>query len=177
MSFSSVRGTSLEIIPTHISSDLILDEETTKTVVSSYLALKGETRQKVQVAIQRLGQGLMRRRIGDKAVELSIALETLLGDGGNNEMTHKIKTRCARFLGGSNDERRVIHDLVSKTYDIRSKLIHNGQDVSKSQQIAGAKVSPQSVIDQTAKVCADVIKKVLELGEIPDWTVFDIKCA
>jgi hypothetical protein len=144
-------------------------------VVQRYLALVGPTRRQVRIAIHRLRQSLFRHSIEDRAIELAIALEALMGDGQKTELTHKIAVRSARLLGGSNEARAMNFGIVKKTYEVRSKVVH-GQQVNPSatETLLGERVPVESVLDKASIMCTGLIQRVVQLGSIPKWQEFDI---
>lgn len=176
--FGIYRGGRLqEVLPRNPENlgTLPLDLTETPRVVQRYLALAGPTRRQVRIAIQRLRQSLFRHSMGDRAIELAIALEALMGDGQKTEMTHKIAVRSARLLGGSNEVRAMNFGIVKKAYDIRSKVVHGQQvDPSATETLLGRSVPVESVLDKTSILCAGLIQRVVQLGSIPKWQEFDI---
>lgn len=169
------RSQMLEILPNQSSDYPVLDPVEASQIVQAYLALHIETRDKVRVALQRLNQAQRRHNIGDRAVELSIAFETLLGDNANTEMTHKIKVRSARLIGGTDDVRKKNAAIINKAYDIRSNLVHKGRvDAAKVENVCSQKMSAAEIIDHAITMCADLTKIIIRRGSIPDWACFDI---
>jgi hypothetical protein len=165
----------LEILPIRPLDYPALEADDAKEVVQKYLLLHGTTRGRVRVALQRLNQALRRHGIGDQAVELATAFEALLGDNDKTEMTHKIKVRCVRLIGGSNDIREANAGVISEAYSIRSKLLHTGNvDHRKSKMIRGEKMEASMIIDHAIRICSDLIKVIIRQGAIPKWTDFDI---
>lgn len=132
---SSRVGAALEILPRpNIIDYPVVDAQEAQQIVPAYLALGGETRTKIRLALQRFSQAQRRHNVGDAAVELATAFEALLGGDGNTEMTHKIKVRAARLIGGSEEIRKYNAAIINETYSIRSKLIHTGH-VKGNQQV------------------------------------------
>jgi len=169
------RSQSLEILPISNAEYPVLDPVEASAFVQAYLALHVDTRNKIRVVLKRLNQAQRRHNIGDRAVEISIALEALLGDSGKTEMTHKIKVRSVRLLGGSNEVRQKNAAVITKAYDIRSKLVHMGiSDAAKSENVCGQKMSASEIIDHAITMCADLTKIIIRRGSIPDWKDFDI---
>lgn len=165
----------MEIVPAQFGNNANLDPEEAPEMVRAYLALPADTRQHVRVAIERISQAQRRRSVGDRAVELTTALEALVGDGANNEMTHKVKVRTARYVGGSRDERIINAAIINKTYAIRSKLVHTGRiDENATAAIAGSHFTVSQIVDRALSLCVQLTKKIIMRGEIPDWSLFDI---
>lgn len=169
------RSQLLEILPNLPGDYPILDPTEAQHIVQGYLALQGDTQHKVRVALQRLNQAQRRRNVGDRALELSTAFETLLGDDATTEMTHKIKVRSARLVGGPDDVRKKNAAIINKAYEIRSKLVHTGHvDPAKFKIVCGQRMSASDIIDHAVTVCVDLIKIIIRRGSIPNWSIFDI---
>lgn len=126
----------IEIMPFWQRDFPTLDPVEAPQLVQRYLGLPDNVRRQVRVALERLNQAQRRVNVGDQAVELSIAFESLLGDS-QAEMTHKIKIRAVRLLGGNEEVRIANTKIIGKTYDIRSKLVHSGTVDLKKQYSIG----------------------------------------
>lgn len=162
-----------ELLPLTLDNTSDLDQVRASAAVTAFLSTTHEVRTLLTVATQRLNQAMLRRAIGDKAVEISVALEALMGDGGNTEMTHKIRTRCARFLGGTPERRGRVYEVLTKTYAIRSKLVHQGVHETGPQKVGGEKVEARALLGEACQITADLILQLSERG-VPDWKAFDI---
>lgn len=164
----------IEILPVWPSNYPVLDPVEAPQIVQAYLALPEHFRRHIRVALHRLNQAQRRTNIGDQAVELAIAFEALLGDS-QGEMTHKIKSRAARLLGGGDDERVANAQIIGKTYEIRSKLVHSGfAELKKSPTVRGRKMSGKEIVNEAARICADLTKIMIKRGAIPEWHQFDV---
>jgi hypothetical protein len=172
---SSRSGSLIEILPWNHDKYPPLDPVEAPTVVQAYLALKPSVRDIFNVSIQRINQAQRRRGVGDKAVELCTALETLMGDSGNTEMTHKIKVRATRLVGGAPSVRIYNAALLSETYAIRSKLVHTGKvDENRRKSIGGRELTRVDVVKETVQIAVELVKVLIRRGGIPDWTEFDV---
>jgi Apea-like HEPN len=176
--FSLGRGYTtkiLEVLPLRINKDPPLNAEEAKEIVGAYLALPAPARKLVRVALQRISQAMRRHNVGDAAVELSTAFEALLGDNGTSEMTHKIKVRSVRLIGGSDAIRKANATVMTKAYKIRSALVHTGQvGDGETETLDGERVSVREIIDRALLLCVELVKTIIRRGEIPNWSVFDI---
>lgn len=173
--FSGRSTQMLEISPSRPNIEPTLNCAEAQEIVRAYLALQSSTQSKVCVALQRLNQSLCRHDVGDRAVELATALEALLGDNSTTEMTHKIKVRSVRLIGGSNEARIRNAAIINKTYSIRSALVHTGRvDASGTDTICGERLAVSYIVEQATHICAEVIKIIIRRGSVPDWSKFDI---
>ena len=171
----SRSGQLLEVLPILVKPPILLDLAEAPKVVQAFLALSGTARNKIRVALDRLNQAQRRHGIGDRAMELCIAFEALVGDAATTEMTHKVKVRAVRLLGGASDERVKNSQTIKIAYDIRSKLVHTGHvEPGEQKIILGEKFAVSDILDKATTLCADLIKILIFRGSIPDWPHFDI---
>lgn len=80
----------------------------------------------LSIPISRLGSSLRRRgslRKEDELIDAVIALEALYEVEGS-ELTNKLSTRAAWFLGRTADQRMEIHKEVKDIYKARSRVVH-----------------------------------------------------
>jgi len=152
-----------------------IEAEALKRRLRAFQALAKADKKKVETAINRLGYSILRLGDSNKALELAIALETLLGDNELTGMAHKSRTRAGRFLGGTGQQRKRSADIVRKVYDIRSALVHAGTNTTKDQNIGGSKISVHDLIIEATTLVCKIIEKVLEQGNIPSWETFDLE--
>ena len=170
----------VEVIPNQwLDTFPTLDPAMAQRATEAFLLHKGSAKGKLRIALTRIRLALSRHSVGDKAVEIAIAFEALLEDGGHSEMTHKIKTRAARLIGGSEKERERTAAIVVRMYDVRSTLVHTGQvNPSKRYSISNdePKVSAEVIVAFAIDICADLVWKILQRkdGNIPKWSSFDI---
>lgn len=149
------RSPLMEVLPLRSPTYPVLEGGEAKDVVQAFLGLSGEIRNKVRIALKRLSLAQYRHGVGDQCVELATAFETILSDGGNSEMTHKVKVRSVRLLGGSTTEREHNAAVMAWIYNARSKLVHTGIDETKNKQIGDTTYTPQQLVDDAIRLCAD----------------------
>ena len=85
-----------------------VDEHAIK-IVDNYLNLTGEVANICDVAIDRINLGRRRFYPGNRAIEGCIGLEALmLTDKQKEELSYRVRLRCALLLGSNLEERRQI---------------------------------------------------------------------
>ena len=170
------RGTQIvEILPRmSFAAAPVLDAAEAQRTIAQFQGLQPLAKKKVITATSRLKHGLSRHHAGDQAVELSIALETLVGDAANAEMTHKVSVRAVRMLGGPPDVRARNLAILKRTYDVRSKVVHQGEQASGTVTVASEKMTVDALMTEAACLCAELIKVVIKRGSVPSWGHFDI---
>lgn len=169
------RSTShIEIMPIRIPQQPVLDSDLTSNLVSNYLSLEGSIRQRLRVSLGRLNQGMRRFRPGDQAMEIAIALETLLADGAT-ENTYKIGLRAALLLGGDIATKLENRAIVGGAYVMRSALVHSGTVPAEIKLVRFGKMQADEVAKKAANICAAVIQKIIERGQIPEWFELELQ--
>ena len=89
-------------------------------------------------------------------------------------MTHKVSVRAVRLLGGPPDVRARNLAILKKTYEVRSKEVHQGEQASGTLKVASEKMTADAVMAEAARLCAELIKVVVKRGSVPSWGHFDI---
>jgi hypothetical protein len=168
------RGRRPELLPFTSLDYPPLDADEAQRLIHGFLALSEETKQKLRMALHRLNRAQRRGGIGDRAVELCIALEILLGDEGRDDVAHKATIRSALLLGGRAEERLINADVIRMTYGFRRAFVHQGNEPSGKKEINGVKIPVAAIVESAVQVCIAVIRIVIQRGGIPDWTAFDI---
>lgn len=143
-------------------------------VIRDFQKLNDQAKLKIRVALERFNLALRRGNLGDRAIDLSIALESLVGGNEPNEVTHKVTTRTARLLGKDLIHRSRIRDIIKATYTYRSAMVHNGQQPTKTKLVLNERTEAKEILKQACIICAELIKTILRQGNIPEWLDFDI---
>ena len=166
---------SQEIVPLfHIFTDPPEPTTDVQAVVRAYMALKPESiKKKIRIALERLQQALIRSDTADRVLEISIALEALLGDSSGAN-TFKIPYRAAMLVSENVEERIENRAIIKTAYGIRNALVHTGQ----SKRIRGGKgqegKSLEEVASSAATITALVIKRIIMRGGLPEWNRFEL---
>ena len=157
-----------EIVPMAIFEEGEMDLSKAAETVLAYYALDEVTRRKVRTAMERVHLAFIRSSPEDKALELSIALETLLIDFPG-EHTFKISLRAALLTAEDINTRAANRAIIRAAYTLRSNLVHGGQ--SKSEvKVDGEKVPSKDVAKRATTITISVIQSVLTVGKSPDWS-------
>lgn len=131
-----------------------------KDLFGCYMALAQETRQKLQIPIDRLNESMRRRTLEDRAIDLGISLESLFLRKRDHDKARKLSQRAAALLGGTADERRAFGELVYGIYKLRNGAVHEGK--VDDQEAAGK-------LKRGWEIVAEALRKIIMLGKLPDW--------
>ena len=139
-------------------------------VVENYLSFGGNV-DALRTALERLNRARRAWRYNDQAIDLGIALESILtyspraGDAANQEIGLRLGLRGAWLLGKTSTERRQVFDHIRKIYDLRSRGVH-GRDIRNASDWS----EPRRRLNDGAVLVSDLIRAVLARRAWPDWT-------
>lgn len=144
--------------------------------VSCFLAKSDADRQRLRVPLDRLNRSyLCGIRSVDSAIELGIAIESLYAPSKLAEgIGFAVRTRAARFLGGSAQERRATSATVRDVYDLRSLAVHSGRfDTEHASRRWRDETNVRLALAKGQTLIAESLMRVIEEGE-PSWQDLDI---
>ena len=157
-------------------------EQQVREATSVYEALRGMSpglRARLSVPIDRLIASWDRRGRADsqvdKLIDLGIALESLYLPDDSGELTYRLRTRGARYLGADLAERQELAGLLKTFYSARSKAVHTGE-VRKPHKVAGQTVTTPDLISRVQELCLRSIRKAID-GDFPDagdWEAIEL---
>jgi hypothetical protein len=170
---TGIGGMPLEIMPAWLTPPVTFDADGARAFVAQLLSLPAKIRRQARIALRRLVQAMLRREPGDKAADLSIALEALLvGEGG--EHTWKVSTRAGILTGWDFPSKLDRRNVISAAYRMRSSLVHSGAASSMINVAGRGQQAGDAICEEAARICAAVIRAIIERGGIPDWAAFDV---
>lgn len=103
-----------------------------------YNNIESATENSIHLSIKRLNQCLVRDNEEDSVLDATIALEALLSDDGNQEMTHKLAMRIGALSRLDKSYKRTPFDSfsdVKKIYAYRSAIVHGSKGLDKKRII------------------------------------------
>lgn len=146
--------------------------------VSHFQSLDESNRLRLRVPLDRLNRSyLAGMRSVDKAIELGIALESLYAPTKLSEgIAFAVRTRAARFLGGTLEERHGTVKTLRDVYDLRSRAVHAGRfDSEGSPKKWRDDALVREVLEKGQRLVGRSLVKVIQEGE-PNWEEFDLGC-
>jgi hypothetical protein len=164
---AGTQGHFHEIQPFSLRSLGEFDSVVAIEIVRQYFDFDSAKKKQLQSAIERFDRALRRQKSEDAAVELSVALEALLGDG-SGELTWKLSLRAAILRGGDKDKKLYARSLVTSLYQLRSDVLH-GRGARKSYSVVGTKISASDLVSKGAVIVAEVLRAALLKGTLPSW--------
>lgn len=153
------------------------DEKTAKETFRDFRALETKVQETLRLGIDRLNLGRQRRLMSDRAVELAIALESVLTLKDERELvTFKQCLRAALFLGGDDDERVRTRGVVGALYRMRSRVVHGEAKSDKDVKVkCGDPMSPYELVKEGALIAQRLFRKIVHDGRVPDWYKLEVR--
>lgn len=147
-----------------------------KHCISRFEASDESVRMRLRLPIDRLNRSYLAGSHSiNKAIELGVALESLFAPAKLSEgIAFAVRTRAARFLGGTLENRRITAFTLKDVYDLRSRAVHSGRfDADDSSKKWRDSNRVMQVLQEGQRVVSRSLLKVIVEGE-PVWADFDI---
>jgi hypothetical protein len=158
-----------EIMPMRLYAVSDFDLIQAVRVVRGFYQLESKLRSRLSVALGRLNLAIRRQSVGDRALDVCIALEAILSDG-QGENTYKVALRSALLTGLGIEAR----GAVGAAYTLRSALVHDGVAPNEVKVAGKGKTLSEEVVAEAIRVCACVIDAVIRRGKLPDWYEYEL---
>ncbi|MBT9172480.1 MAG: hypothetical protein DDT21_00863 [Syntrophomonadaceae bacterium] len=162
-----------EITPLTIQDFGQVDPARAATLLRLLVGLNDKWKNRARTAMQRLGLACLRRGPADRALELAIALESLLVDSPG-EHTFKIALRAALLTSTELESRRRHRAIIEAMYQIRSSLMHSGHSSDTCKVRAYGNRQTTEIVSEALKITAMVIQGIVGLGVHPDWCSLEL---
>ncbi|MGQ7939162.1 hypothetical protein [Paraburkholderia sp. D1E] len=136
-------------------------------VIRRYLALSTEMKLRLRVPLHRLNEAVRHGKLEDRALDLGIALESLLlgGDLGKEKITSRLKRRGGLLLAAEKSQIAALEQKFSELYDFRSRAAHDGDVTAKG----ASREHVETALIEGLSLCAAAIRKIIERGSFPEW--------
>ncbi|MFM0218265.1 hypothetical protein [Paraburkholderia caledonica] len=138
-----------------------------KSVADKYLTLDPSIKKKLSVPLHRLNEAVKHQSSVDRALDLGIALESLLlsHQPSKDQLTLQFRLRGAWLLGRDGQHRVELFNTFHQLYTYRSYAAHSGSVASSR--------TPEEEVQKTLRMglelCAKAICKIIEKGGFPEW--------
>ena len=166
------RGVSYQqsdVMPRDITDSILSDFSIIQPLAEAFLALPEKYKEQMRFVLSRLIQSLLRRDTGDRAVDLSIALESLLLGSERGDNRFKLGLRAGLLSTEDVSQKLNNCHFIRAMYDIRSDLIH-GTGVPERKKVIGKGNLPvKEIVTEATEIARKVIATLITGGEISDW--------
>jgi lipopolysaccharide biosynthesis regulator YciM len=120
-------------------------------VVKVFTKIIESKNNRINIAIKRLNLCYERENEEDAIIDVTIAIEALLSDDNNQEITHKLALRIAalsKYDTMVKEAPNVIFEQIKKIYSFRSAVVHGSSSANKKKEI---KLSTKEVVPAVKK--------------------------
>lgn len=155
----------LHEVPSKRPVSITDSEETIRDLVQAYFRLSPSVREKLKTPLTRLNLALRRSSPVDTAIELRIALESLLAQDldANAPISYTVRLRGSHLGADKLEERLELYETLGKVYRICSQAVHQGGFSKKDEKKAS------DILAVGAEICGSLIGRIIEQGRIPEW--------
>ncbi len=115
-----------------------VSREAMEQIAALYNSIASAKENSIHLSIKRLNRCLVRDDEEDSVLDATIALEALLSDDGNQEMTHKLAMRIGALSRVDKSlEKTPCQSFadIKKIYSYRSAIVHGSKDLDKKKVI------------------------------------------
>ncbi|MBA2681520.1 MAG: hypothetical protein H0U76_24360 [Ktedonobacteraceae bacterium] len=121
----------------------------------------------LSVGLRRFNQSYERRIPEDQIIDLTIALESTLLADRNEELTYRLAVRGAALLADAEIpwEPRKSRALLTTMYDVRSRIVHGGLQLSDKdnlKKIRNLGMQSKDFLQQCEQIVRDVLKAYVQ---------------
>ena len=148
----------------YLRSEIEVPAKEAEVLAAGYFSLHPQKRSKMlRIPLDRLGRAGRERDFADRAIDLGIALESLLLHDIENhgELSFRLSLRGAWLIGTTDTERLEIQRSLKRLYDLRSRAVHSGF-IEQSTDTG-------STIGRATEICRALIRRLIELKCEIDW--------
>ncbi|MBU0692405.1 hypothetical protein KKH18_11420 [bacterium] len=119
-------------------------------------------RKELEIAIRRFNISYTRQNIEDVIIDCTIGLESTLLRGFSDELIFRLALYGARLLSDT-DKPEATYDILRTIYDIRSKIVHEGQLVGEQKKNINRLACKIEgfTIAMLPDLCRSIIRKVI----------------
>jgi len=135
------------------------------SILRARSALSNTMREQLVLPLDRLHLSMRRLKNEDKALELGIALESLLlrDLDSNTSLTLQMRIRASHYMGDIFSKRLDIYKLVGDLYSLRSRAAHGSSFDSSNTE------DTKRTLREGATLTAELAKKFIAARSFPKW--------
>lgn len=153
----------------NLESIPVVSPEQVEAIAKVYGGLENAKEKKIDIAVKRLNLCLVRDSEEDLVLDAAIALEALLSDDGNQEMTHKLAMRVGALsklsVSFGKTPQQAFKDVKS-IYAYRSAIVHGSKNLDKKRVI---RIDAENEV-AVHSLAVEYVRKLLKiLIENPDF--------
>ena len=149
------------------------DGESVRGLLQSMNKLANDDKKLVIASLERIDKAKHADDIGNKLLDLCIAIEMILLNGtDNNQLSLQFRLHGALILGKGLDKRQEYQDKLHELYNHRCAVAHNGELRSKGNSTykftKANSLSIETHFDTFLDLAREIVMYLIENG-LPDW--------
>jgi len=154
----------IEVVkPKHYDSWNDIDAKQITHLFRKYLSMNEVLRLPLDISLARLCQAMNTWNNTNKAIDLGIALESVLTKPDTNgELTLQIKIIGSKLASNELEKRKEIASLLSTAYSIRSSAVHDGILKELYKVNGRGKLKPSIIMEETFPILRRCLVKIIE---------------
>ena len=110
----------------------------------------------LDVAVRKFNELYQRRSLEDRIIDMSILLESTLLHGQDRELRYRLALRGAHLLKSTRPTKETFA-LLKKFYDLRSKIVHQGQTLDAPVQTGRQSFPAAEFVAEMHSLCREVL--------------------
>lgn len=169
-------GSYLEIIPPKICEDWSgIDTEEISAMYMKYIGIPEKMRLPLDISLWRRTQAINTWNNVNKAIDLGIALESILTVPDTREqLSLQVRVLGSKLVSSQQEKRRKAFSYLKTVYSIRSSAVHNGK-VEQSYKVSGeGKINISAVLDEGITIHRDCMKEIIRRGGLSNQDIENI---
>lgn len=137
-------------------------------ILTQFENLSDKDKRRFEIPLTRLNKALRSFDNSEKALELGIAVESLIAPT-KEEISYQIRLKGAYLLGGSTLEKKYNFELIKKLYDLRSTIAH-GNSLGEKIKFRSENIETGELLKKMSILCSELMRAILKRGKfIDDW--------
>ena len=153
------------IKPKHFAQWTDIDTAYVRDLFLKYKSIEERLRLPLDISLVRRCQAMNTWNNVNKAIDLGIALESILTKPSTNgELTLQIRIIGSKLVCSDISRRKEVSSLLSALYSIRSSAVHEGVLKDTYSVHGRGKLSPNVILDEGFPILRDCLVKIIECG-------------
>jgi len=140
-------------------------------LVEVYMNRDIRLRERLDVPLERLRTAMLQESLESTAIDLGIALESLLTHEQDSEapISYRLRLRATHLLGGTRDNRIENAKRFRVLYVLRSRAAHGAKVTDSALRDAAGSGTAAAFLSDCAKLTSLMIRRLIDRGALPDW--------
>ena len=140
------------------------------SIASQYWRLEKPHQDKIMLSLFRVNQSQNAANDVEKAIDLGVALESLLLPYSQGQLRLQLRIIGAWLSAGDAEDRLVKYDMFNHIYELRSKAAHNGSLSGKKFLVRGeeSKWTERQLLDEGVRLAKDCVRTYIRIGGLSE---------